>query len=38
MPYYLENEILDVFTISLHNYWPNLVYLLAEEQAVRNMA
>jgi hypothetical protein len=38
MLYYLEIEMLDVLTISLCNYWPNWVYLLAEEQAVWDMA
>jgi len=38
MPYYLEIETLDVSTTSLCDYWPNWVHILAEEQAVWDMA
>jgi len=38
MPNYLEIETLDVSTTSLRDYWPNWVHLLAEEQAVWDLA
>lgn len=38
MPYFLEIETLDVSTTSLCDYWPNWVHILAEEQAVWDMA
>jgi hypothetical protein len=38
MPYYFEIETLDVSTTSLCDYWPNWVHILAEEQAVWDMA